>query len=172
MGFNVEDGNGLANANSYASVQDYKDFAAYRAGFIIPTDDMDIMKALVTATGWIDTNFAMRFKGLPAFADQGLAHPRIGVVGPDGMQLPLGYMPPQLKKATCILAGSCVGGDPLYKNADGAARVIIEDSVGPLIKKYAAQAPTAITLERQFPEVQATLDPLLRTFGSLRIERA
>lgn len=166
----VEDGNGLPNANSYASVQDFKDFADLRVGVQVPADDV-LVKSLATATAWIDSNFANAFIGGHVFANQALEFPRSGFVDGEGYERPMGWMPPQLKKAVCILAVECNKGDPLYKNADGAARVLIEDSVGPLITKYAAQNPNAITQERSFPEVVATLRPLMRGFGSLTVDR-
>ncbi len=167
----VEDGNGLADANSYASVEDFKDFADLRVGVQVPADDKVIERSLATATAWIDSNFANAFKGAQVFATQALEFPRNGFIDGEGFERPMGWMPPQLKKAVCILAVECNKGDPLYKNADGAARVVIEDSVGPLITKYAAQAPNAITQEREFPEVVATLRPLMRGFGTLRVDR-
>lgn len=172
MGFTVEDGNGLAAANSYATVQDFKDFAEFRVGVTVPDNDTDIQKALVTASSWIDTNFENAFKGYRAYTLQALAFPRAGLIGDDGTELPVGFMPAVLRKAVCILAVEALKGDPLYTNASGAARVMIEDSIGPIIRKYAPQDPTALTVERQFPEVRATLAPLLRGFGALLVSRA
>lgn len=172
MAFTLEDGNGLASANSYASVEEYKDFASLRVGASIPADDADIEKALATATSWIDTNFETSFRGYRQFTIQALAFPRAGLIGDDGVELPLGYMPPALIKATCILAAEAAKGDPLYTNASGAARVITEDSIGPIVKKYAPQSPEAMTMERQFPEVRSTLAPLLRGFSALTVSRA
>lgn len=172
MPFVSEDGNGREDAVSYASVQAFKDFAAYRFGVTVPDDDTQTEKALATATAWIDTNFENAFVGSRIFANQALAFPRDGFIGPDGMVRPLGWMPSQIVKATCILAVEVLKGDPLYKNADGAARQVIEDSVGPLITKYAPTNPALVTVERSFPEVRQTLAPLLRAFRNLTVCRA
>lgn len=170
VGFVTEDGAGHADANSYASVEDFRDFAQFRIGVTVPDDDLTIQKALVTATGWIDTNFASLFLGYQSTNGQALAWPRGGFTGPDGYDYGLQYVAPQVVKATCILACECLKGDPLYKNADGAARQIIDASVGPIIKKYNPVKPSEMTIERQFPEVRATLAPVTR-FNSLRVSR-
>jgi hypothetical protein len=170
MPFIVEDGNGIEDARSYASVAQWKDFASLRVGVTIPADDTDIEKALVTASEWIDSNFAKSFIGSRAFPKQALEFPRTGFTDSAGYAIP-NAMPPQLVKAVCILAAEAVKGDPLYKNADGAARQIVEDSIGPIVKKYAPNNPSAMVVERQFPEVRQTLAPLLRSFGMLRVDR-
>jgi hypothetical protein len=170
MPFVVENGTGLEDARSYASVQDLRDFAEFRVGVTLPDDDVTCEKALVTASEWIDSNFANRFRGARAFVQQRMEFPRSGYIDINGQAIQAA-MPIQLSKATCLLAIEAAKGNPLYNNADGSKGAVIEDSVGPLITKYAPGNPATLTQERQFPEVQATLAPLLRGFGMLTVCR-
>ena len=76
--FTVEDGTGLANANSYTSVQeanDYHEFNAYGSAWRGSTyDDDQKMRGLVTATRYLDAN-AM-FIGTRRHTRQALEFPR------------------------------------------------------------------------------------------------
>lgn len=171
MAFVVEDGNGREDARSYASVDNFKDFASLRTGVTVPNDDVTIQKALVTASDWIDSNFEGSFIGERSFPIQALAFPRTGFTDGNGYAIP-NALPKVLIKAVCILAVEALNGKPLYNNTDASqSRQIVEDSIGPLITKYAANSPATLVQERQFPEVQATLRPLLRGIGMLRVDR-
>ena len=81
---NKEDGTGLANANSYASVPDCD---AYHAGHLYgdawdDADDVHQAAALVMATRLLDTEFA--FGGVRTLSGQALQWPRMDCPEPDG----------------------------------------------------------------------------------------
>jgi hypothetical protein len=171
MAFVVEDGSGREDARSYASVDTFKDFAEFRVGVTVPADETVIQKGLVTASEWIDSNFANSFKGGRSFPKQNMEFPRTGFVDSTGYAIP-NAMPNALIKAVCILAIEAMAGKPLYNNNDPSQKQsIVEDSIGPLVTKYSPQSPGSLVQERQFPEVQATLRPLLKGFGMLRVDR-
>lgn len=168
--FKAETGQGLEDANSYASVQQFKDWASLRPRVTVPDNDSDIEKALVSATDWIDANFANAFRGSQQLAMQALQWPRVGVPSPEGDVYPLGYMPPQLIKATCILAVEALNG-ALWTNVSGAAPQVIEDTVGPITTKYNPLKPADMAVQRNFDEVRSTLMPLCRGFSIMSVTR-
>lgn len=86
-----EDGTGLATANSYADVNDFKDWADDRAIDYASFPDIDIAGALVTATTWIDTRYT--FKGTELNDTQALRLPTDTV-----------SVTPNVIKATCQAA--------------------------------------------------------------------
>lgn len=168
--FKAETGQGLEDANSYASVQDFKDWAALRPRVTVPENDSDIEKALVAATDWIDGNFARFFKGSQQLAMQALQWPRSGIPSPDGNIYPLGYMPPQLIKATCTLAVEALTG-ALWTNMSGATLQVIEKTTGPLTTKYNPVKPADMVVQRNFDEVRAMLSPLCKGFAIMSVSR-
>lgn len=63
MAFAVEDGTGVKNANSYATVQGFKDYFGDRQEDVTGIADGDIQDLLVAATDYIDTRWGSRFLG-------------------------------------------------------------------------------------------------------------
>lgn len=68
-----EDGTGLATANSYADLADFKQWAIDRSIDSAAFTDPQIEGALVVATEWLDVRYT--FKGLLLNADQALSLP-------------------------------------------------------------------------------------------------
>lgn len=95
--FIVEDGTGIANANSYCTVAFANDYFTER-GNLTWIDAFDAAKeiALIKATDYIELRYANRFKDNILFPDvpQALSFPRTGTVA----------MPVQLLRATCEYA--------------------------------------------------------------------
>lgn len=79
MPFTVEDGTGLANANSYATVAHFRDYLTLRgrsgvdAGSIA---DEAVEHLLVLATDYIEARWAHRFRGQRSTSEQRLSWPR------------------------------------------------------------------------------------------------
>ncbi len=106
-----EDGTGLADANSYASVADgdaYHDGHLYASAWTAATAD-NKAKALVFATRLIDAE--RQFKGVKATATQALQWPRANCPDPDAAAesgsaavLASDLVPPALVMAACELA--------------------------------------------------------------------
>ena len=165
-----ETGQGLENANSYASVQQVKDYCSIRRIDIIGKSDDEIAGAAIVGTDWIDANFSRQVTGSQQFTVQALQWPRTGLVDGAGVLRPLGYMPPQVIKATCILAVEALKGT-LWTNVSPSNPQIIEDTTGPLTTKYNPINPRDMVVQRNFDEVRATLAPLLRSFGLLTVTR-
>jgi hypothetical protein len=98
----VEDGTGLANAESYVSVADAGAYAAAR-GLIFPVSTAPEIalaeQALRRATEWIDAKYGARFAGTWAVDGQALAWPRL-YANYRLAALPSDEVPPQIIAAT------------------------------------------------------------------------
>ncbi len=75
MSLIVEDGTGLATAESYISVVDFRLYHANR-GNVVPEGETEIERILRVATEYIDLRFGLRFPGYLVDEDQALCFPR------------------------------------------------------------------------------------------------
>lgn len=112
MALVVEDGSGLANAESYLSVANTDSYLAVRgnpaAWTTLSVGDKEA--ALRAATKYIDVNY--RFKGTRVRREQALYWPRTGV--DDGeFALDSNVLPSRLKDATAEMALRAASGDVL-----------------------------------------------------------
>lgn len=120
MALTTEDGSGLADAESYVSVADCTTYAAAHGLAFTGTESEQEAK-LRRATQYLDTEYT--FKGERLTQTQALAWPRTVVPG----------IPREIVGACCELA--CKSGD-LWADVDASA--VIEKTIGPITKKYAA----------------------------------
>lgn len=67
MAFIVEDGTGVLNANSYATVQGFKDYFGDRGTDVSAITDPTIQTLLVQATDYIETRWGLLFLGRKEF---------------------------------------------------------------------------------------------------------
>jgi len=105
MALTVETGAGLADAESYASVAEFKAYAA-KVGHDYTTPaypDTQIEQALRRATVWIDAKYRDQFQGTWTVSTQALEWPRSGVLyrnsGVEAYSVPV-----LLKNALCEAA--------------------------------------------------------------------
>lgn len=102
----VENGTGLSNAESYASVADAD---AYLAAYGVPAtwaaaDDAAKEIALRKATRYLDAVYAHDWPGCVKNPDQALAWPRYGAERQDGVCLDSASVPTAVKQATSYMA--------------------------------------------------------------------
>lgn len=109
MALVVEDGTGLASANSYVALADFISYAAARLhrATVAAADDATRTAALITATQLIDTY--IRFHGSRLTTTQALEWPRSGVTDRDGNTIT--GLPQRLLDATCELAAASLSED-------------------------------------------------------------
>lgn len=101
--FVVEDGTGTdATANSYASVDAFRDYHKDRGTDISSLGTTDIQKLLVQATTFVDLRWGSRFGGSRLLAGQPLIFPRTGLYDWDGNEVE--EIPTRLVNATCEYA--------------------------------------------------------------------
>lgn len=98
----VEDGTGVAGANSYASEADFE--ARAEAMGVTPSSG-DVEAALVFATAWIDGRYRRRFPGSRTYGrEQALQWPRADAFDADGNEIADDEIPGELVAATVEVA--------------------------------------------------------------------
>jgi hypothetical protein len=173
--FTVEDGTGLDDANSYQSVQDFKDYHDSRGNdyaSIVTTDPDDIEKALVSATDYIDEIYGGRVKGVREFPlnPQALLYPRTGLYY-DGECLPT--LPIQLFNAVneyaFVALTQALAPIPVI---DSSGRTVIGNKVvvGPIEKDLRFNEGSSFIITRPYPKADKWMKPLI--FSSNRTIRA
>lgn len=153
----VEDGTGLANADSYISLADAD---AYHAALgnaewaATSTDGREV--ALRRATQYLDTRY--QFAGEPLTTTQALAWPRTAATWPVS----------RLRAATCEAALRALAG-PLY--VDQADAPVTQETVGPISVSYGAGSNGG---QSRLVVIDDMLRGLLAVSGrmTLRVERA
>jgi len=101
MSLTVEDGSGLANAESYVSVSDAAAYAAAR-GLAFPVSPIaPAEQALRRATAWIDGKYRSRFPGSRTHSrGQALEWPRMYATDADGNEIASDEIPVEIVNAT------------------------------------------------------------------------
>lgn len=165
-GLIVEDGTGMPNAESYASVATADAYHARRPGALawdaLTTPQKE--SALIQATDYLQATYSTRWKGTRVKVEQALDWPRSGVVV-DRVSLAYDQLPPQIVRATCELALKSLT-QPL--TADEGAQVKSE-KVGSLEVVYADGARQ----QTRWVLVEQLLGPLLKVGpNTLRVTRA
>ena len=165
MSLVTETGAGLADAESYASV-DAAD--AYHEGRNIGWLDLALPEkeaALRLATDYLHQRFTGAWQGLRVRVDQALDWPRSGVIV-DGIEQRYTVLPVQLVRATCEMALKAAS-QPLTTDETAAVK---SEKVGPIEVTYADGARQ----QTRFMAVENMVRPLLRSGsqGSIRVVRA
>jgi hypothetical protein len=172
VSFQVEDGSGLASANSYGA---YAGMVAYFAdrGVTFAQAQGIVETALIRATDFLDQRYC--FKGCKlAPAVQALQWPRYGVYDEEGILLPPSPLPVALVKATYELAQRALAADlspdPTF-DASGVAVVASTDKIGPIevTRQFSGASPSS-----SFAPVYPEVDQLLRrlVLARVRVYRA
>lgn len=166
MVFTVEDGTGLADANSYATVAFYRSYFADRGVDVTTETDGQIQGWLVQATDYIGTRWEGRLKGWPISQTQALHFPAEGVYLGCHLQ-PTSPLPTALQKATVEYARLAKSG-PLYltptTDASGLMLAGRREKVGPLEQEFTYLGGVAYTV-RKLPVPDRLMASLLTGSG-------
>lgn len=158
----VEDGSGVPNANSYASVDDLRAYAEAR-GHTFVEDRAEA--ALLSAMDYVESQ---SFVGTPVYATQ---WPRRHVVDRDGRRYADNMIPRAIVQAQMIGAVAEMAGTSLWPvvpaNARGAIR---ERKVGPITTVYAVARDASST--PRVPLLDAYLAAFIPAAGVLTVVRA
>lgn len=158
----VEDGTIVANANSYGTLAQIREYVSAR-GVVLPIDDEIVSQYAIRAMDYIGS-FSTRFKGVRTSLLQSLNWPRTGVII-DGVEVAPDYMPPQLLKAQAAATAEISKGTELMPISTGAQ--VRAERIGPLAVEYFSQRGVTITI----PVVDTLLEPLLEHTASLSVRR-
>lgn len=165
MALSLETGEGLADADAFVSLAEVRAFAVSR-GKEVSADDPTLEAQIRSANDYL-VSIEEQFQGYRRNEVQALPFPRNGL-NVFGRTVADGIIPKTLKDAVCQLVIETQETDALPA-AD--ARVVVEETVGPLTTKYAEGGTS--TNNPIFPKVNAYLKPLFKNGGSpLTVERA
>jgi hypothetical protein len=163
MPLTIETGAGVAGANSYATTEELKAYAANR-GLTLPPSTKTLENALILACDKLES---YRFKGSKTSTAQDLAWPRSGVYVEDAADpLDDALIPARIKMAQCQLAVESSSGTNLQPTGDG--REIIVEKVDVLETKYAERGSGAVV--PQFTKADAFLAPYLLNGGGFSVQ--
>lgn len=158
----IEDGSGVAGANSYISVEDARTYAEAR-GSDLSTDDDEVASMLIRASDYLEAQ-ECRFQGKRVSSSQSLAWPRIGVTL-NCDEVPQNVIPKSLVAAQVQLAMAISAGFDLQPNIS-PQDYVTREKVGPIETEYAD--PTAVGILPTFTAANALLAPL---FGECAASR-
>lgn len=132
MALIVETGDGLSNAQTYATVAQLKAFATAR-GLSVPSAQNDCEVLLVKAA---DAMHGLPYKGERVRKTQALDFPRIGVCI-DGFDYDSTEIPVEVVHAQCALAIESQTVDLLPTAGVNASGAVLQETVGPVSTTYA-----------------------------------
>jgi len=132
----VEDGTGVANANTYVDLAYLQNYADNR-GLTLPTSDTDKEIFLLRAMDYLEGR-RDEFQGSKAVVDQSLQWPRVDV-SIDCVELAVDTIPEELKRAQCQLVVEQQSRTKLYPTprTSSVEGLVTQKTVGPLTKKFA-----------------------------------
>ena len=160
MALTIETGTGVANANSFATVTECRDYATQR-GLELPTNDSDVEALLIKAQDYLQS-LEGNFQGSRTHTIQELAFPREGVVL-FGVEQQKESIPKLLKTAQCRLAFDASQADLL---TTGGGRIIKKEQVGPLVTEYDNDG--VANPQVKLTQALAHLDPLFKSNASVK----
>jgi len=161
MAFVVEDGTGVAGANSYASVEFADAYFEERGNEVWAAiaGPADKEKLLIRATDYIELVYARRFMGDMVLISQALSWPRYYADPHLHTVVPLA-----LQKATAEYALRANDGpllpDPTV-DANGVATVVTKKVIGPIEKEFKVMGSGRINSFRSYPVADAYMVSLL-----------
>lgn len=171
MAFVVEDGTGLATANSYGAVADADAYFSDRGnGQWAALTSTQKQGNLVQATDYIDAFYGAWFIGTETTTTQALEWPRTGAEGFASNEIPS-----DLKKATYEYAYRASKAplmpDPIVPGS-GVPTVTTYERVGEIERRYAQVAGSQTLMSRPYPAADLLLQDLLRPgYGGDRVIR-
>lgn len=156
MALTVEDGTGVAGANSYASLATLRAYASAR-GVTLPASDPALEAFALLGMDYLE-GLRGRFQGAKTDPTQPLQWPRYPVVI-DGADFPSDAIPVELVNALCRLCMEQHAGADLSPTKTGA--FVTEETVGPITTKYSEKLGGGAGSPPDMPAVDVLLAPLL-----------
>ena len=163
MALTIEDGTGVAGANSYVTADDLRAYADSR-GTALGTDDSTLEPYLIQAMDIIES-YRSRFQGVKTDSDNALQFPRSGVFI-DGSEIGDAVIPGELKNAQCQYALDAMTNDLMPNRLVSDTGAVIEETVDVITVKY---DKTAQRSKPYFAKAEAWLAPLLKPIQAVSI---
>lgn len=160
MAFTVEDGTGVADSNSYATVAFVDAYFLERA--VTAWTGVDSVKeaALIRATDYIEARYGYRFIGEQVATDQSLSWPRYNAGDYDETEIPV-----KLQRATAEYAlralSAALAPDPTVDSGTGVSVVTVKQKLGPLEKQLQVLGSSYPALIRAYPQADMLIHGLV-----------
>lgn len=167
MALVIEDGTGVAGANSYVTVEEIQRYCNQR-GLSLPEETAGVETLAVTAFDYVEM-FEPQFKGHKTTPNQRTAFPRSGVVI-GKYTLPSDEIPWQLKDAQCQATAEALDSD-LLPNPSASVK---KEKVDVIEVEYQDAAPVVALTVGAFPKVDLRLRDLIQqdsSFPRVRVVR-
>ena len=165
MAFQVEDGTGLEDSNSYSSVENADTYFSDRGNADWAAAEEEAkQQALIKATDYIDGKYGRRWIGERGSSEQALEWPRIGALDAVGEEIE--GIPVKLERAVSEAALLILNGTDLFESLDRGGKVKRE-TVGPITTEYADSAPASAV----YPSILRNIAALIRNRTEIRITR-
>lgn len=161
--FTVEDGTGLAAANSYLSVNDLKDYWTLRGVALADTySDTVLQVALVKATDYVERRF-LKWRGQRYSTTQALSWPRVYAYDSDGnlqSGVPV-YMQNAIAEYAYRALTTVLMPDP---TADTSGLQVTHTKIGPIEQDF---QPGAVKVLKDYPAADRLLDKIINQGGGV-----
>ena len=158
MALQVEDGTGLADAESYVSVADCAAWATKHGKTFPASPAAPAEQALRRATAWIDGIYGRRFVGARLNGRaQALCWPRTDAEDKDGEEVPSDEVPSEVVTATCEAAVRELASPGILSPDLKRGGAIKSVKAGSVAVEFMGNAPAETT----FKAIDAALAPLL-----------
>lgn len=165
MALIVEDGTGVANANTYGTLVGARAYASDR-GVTLSVDDAIVSSQLILAMDYLE---GQDYVGRPVSFTQALSWPRSQVQFDPDNPFPDNEIPPQLISAEYQLVIEQFNGIELEPSVDHEEGFIIEDKVDVLLTKFSEKVGT--TSQPILTKVDALLRSIILHIPMLRSVR-
>lgn len=156
----VEDGTGVANANSYVDLAFARSFAE-GMGWLLSDDDEAATQTLLGAMPYIESR---QYQGQRASPAQALSWPR-KLVSADGQPIASNLIPNGIKWGQVAAAVQITSGVDLFPTVGGG--VITEETVGPITTKYSDKY--LASWQGGFAFIDTYLNPFILSYGGYRM---
>lgn len=173
MALVIEDGSGVAGANSYATLSFIRGYASAR-GITLTSDDAALEVDVIKAMDYLESKRA-EYQGLKVFSDQSLQFPREGVYV-DSIPVESTVVPSLIKSALAQLVielSNDADGD-IMPNSTGYAVSKTKVGDGIVETQYATgenNVAPAMPIGTTYAKVEALLQPLMRRGNPVRLVR-
>ena len=151
----VEDGTIVANANSYNTLAELREFALAR-GIALSAVDATLTKELTLAMDYLES-LRDKYQGIKISQDQPLQFPRIYVIV-DGFAVPSDEIPALLKQAQCQLVIEIENNVDIMPTFLEPA--IKKETIGPISTEYAVS--NGSYFEPFMSKVDSLLKPIFK----------
>ncbi|AWJ93840.1 hypothetical protein Sp245p_28895 (plasmid) [Azospirillum baldaniorum] len=173
MALIVEDGTGVAAANSYISQADLDAFWSQRGNPSFGTMAADSVELLVIqAMDLFHALYGSWLRGRRVKVDQALEFPRADLYDNEGLLRPKTMVPPEVKKALCLLVQKAIDGETI-PDSDASATAVKKQrqKVGDLEIETEYTGSGVKAVGKTFNEIEMILAPVLGSKAMGRVVR-